>query len=75
MTQTSLSATNASNPAQELEALVAKIDSLTQLSLEMTRLCIDAQGKNKIPYPLLFLTSPLIQASSPILPCPSNPWS
>ncbi|KAJ7900459.1 hypothetical protein B0H13DRAFT_1883538 [Mycena leptocephala] len=44
MTRTSIPATNTSNPAQELEALVAKIDSLTQLSLEMTRLCIDAQG-------------------------------
>ncbi|KAJ7829134.1 hypothetical protein B0H13DRAFT_2372763 [Mycena leptocephala] len=44
MTRTSIPATNASNPAQELEALVAKIDSLTQLSLEMTRLCIEAQG-------------------------------
>ncbi|KAJ7861513.1 hypothetical protein B0H13DRAFT_2355077 [Mycena leptocephala] len=44
MTQTSVPAIKASNPAQELEALVAKIDSLTQLSLSMARLCVDAQG-------------------------------
>ncbi|KAJ7120585.1 hypothetical protein C8R43DRAFT_959823 [Mycena crocata] len=37
-------ATNASNPQQELDALLALVSNLTQLSLDMTRLCIDVQS-------------------------------
>ncbi|KAJ7114168.1 hypothetical protein C8R43DRAFT_1138452 [Mycena crocata] len=37
-------ATNASNPQQELDALLALVSNLTQMSLDMTRLCIEVQN-------------------------------
>ncbi|KAJ7156820.1 hypothetical protein C8R43DRAFT_1125401 [Mycena crocata] len=37
-------ATNASTPQQELDALLAMVSNLAQLSLDMTRLCIDVQN-------------------------------
>ncbi|KAJ7137347.1 hypothetical protein C8R43DRAFT_955556 [Mycena crocata] len=38
------SATNASSPQQELDALLAMVSNLAQMSLDMTRLCIDVQS-------------------------------
>lgn len=44
MTDHSLPAINASNPQEELEALIKRVTELSQMSLDMTRLCIDVQG-------------------------------
>ncbi|KAJ6514778.1 hypothetical protein DFH09DRAFT_1328037 [Mycena vulgaris] len=43
MTDASLNAINAPNPKQEMDALIAKVSELTDLSAEMTRLCIAVQ--------------------------------
>lgn len=45
MTDHSLAATKASNSQEELEALIKQVTELSQMSLDMTRLCIDVQGK------------------------------
>ncbi|KAJ7439020.1 hypothetical protein B0H11DRAFT_1934797 [Mycena galericulata] len=37
-------ASNASNPQQELAALVKRVSELSQMALDMTRLCIDVQA-------------------------------
>ncbi|KAJ7447602.1 hypothetical protein B0H11DRAFT_2248324 [Mycena galericulata] len=36
-------ATAASNPQEELDALVKRVSELSQMALDMTRLCIDVQ--------------------------------
>ncbi|KAJ6616738.1 hypothetical protein B0H10DRAFT_2219228 [Mycena sp. CBHHK59/15] len=43
MTDNSLSATNTPSSQQELDVFVAKVAVLTQMSLDMTQLCVDVQ--------------------------------
>ncbi|KAJ6500298.1 hypothetical protein DFH09DRAFT_1336192 [Mycena vulgaris] len=43
MTDASLNATNAPTPTPEMDALIATVAELTELSAEMTRLCIAVQ--------------------------------
>ncbi|KAJ6603064.1 hypothetical protein B0H10DRAFT_1957970 [Mycena sp. CBHHK59/15] len=45
MTDNSLSVTNTPSSQQELDVFVAKVAVLTQMSLDMTQLCVDVQTR------------------------------